>query len=170
MQNDDVVQVRVGKHGIGIIGLKDALAAVAGACEGLADAQIADALVQRLAQRNYIPDDVRDLYARAFLRAFKQYVGAPVPQEAPVAGIDIKVLGRGCPQCERMVQEVMGVIAETGVHANLDHVRDVAQIGRYGVMGMPALVVDGKVVCVGSVPPRAKIKAWLEQAVQDKPK
>lgn len=167
MENTDVTQLRVGKHMIGIIGLKEALAWMAGKPEASADAQIADALVERLAKRNYIPDNIRELYAQAFLREFKKTIGLPVT-EPPAAGLEIKVLGRGCPQCDRLDQEVMAAIAETRVEATLDHVRDVAEIGRFGVLGMPALLVNGKVVCVGSVPPRSKIKAWIEQAVDQK--
>jgi hypothetical protein len=165
MSKNEVTQIRVGKHMTGIIGLKDALAVAAGERGGMTDEQTAGALLAELSRRNYIPDNIRDLYAQAFLREFKKFIGEPV-EEVPPEGIDIKVLGRGCPQCDRLEQEVMAVIAEARVEAALDHVRDVAAIGRYGVMGMPALVVNGKVVCVGSVPPREKIRAWIEQAAE----
>ncbi|NTV84256.1 MAG: DUF4962 domain-containing protein, partial [Bacteroidales bacterium] len=36
--------------------------------------------------------------------------------------------------------------------------------GRYNVMGFPALVVNEKVLSVGSVPPRERIRAWLAEA------
>ena len=84
--------------------------------------------------------------------------------ETALEGLDIKVLGRGCPQCDRLEQEVMAVLADIRVEAALDHVRDVAQIGRFGVLGMPALVINGKVVCVGTVPTRDKIRTWIELA------
>ena len=58
----------------------------------------------------------------------------------------------------------MAVMAEAGVVGALDHVRDLTEIGRYGVMGTPALVINGKVKAVGSVSPRAKLKAWIVQA------
>lgn len=41
---------------------------------------------------------------------------------------------------------------------------DIKEIASYGVMGTPALVVNGRVVCVGSVPSRGKIKALLLDA------
>jgi protein-disulfide isomerase len=47
--------------------------------------------------------------------------------------------------------------------ADLEHVRDVKEIGRYGVMGTPALIINGRVKCVGSVPPREKIVKWLKE-------
>jgi len=38
------------------------------------------------------------------------------------------------------------------------------EIARYGVMGSPALLIDGKVMPVGNVPPRGKAKKWLVDA------
>jgi len=46
----------------------------------------------------------------------------------------------------------------------LRHVTDANEIGRYGVMGTPALIINGKVVAVGSVPEKKKIQAWLSEA------
>jgi len=90
-------------------------------------------------------------------------MGKPVPKET-VEGIEIKVLGMGCPSCDRLEQELMALIGETGVKADLEHVRDIQQISRYGVMGSPALVINGVVKAVGSVPSRARLKAMLLKA------
>jgi len=45
------------------------------------------------------------------------------------------------------------------------HVTDIKKIGKYGVMGTPALIINGEVKSVGSVPPKAKIKEWLSEFV-----
>jgi small redox-active disulfide protein 2 len=147
----------------GIIGLTVALDAAVEQCDGMADEQVATVLVDLLSKRNYIPDAAAELYAEAFLREYKKHVGLPVT-ESGAEGLQIKVLGRGCPQCERLAQEVMEVMAETGITGDLEHVKNLAEIGRYGVLGAPALVIDGEVKTVGSVPPKSKIKAWIEQA------
>jgi hypothetical protein len=55
-------------------------------------------------------------------------------------------------------------MAETGTVADLEHVTDIKEIGRYGVMGMPALLVNGQVKSVGKVPPKNKLKEWLTEA------
>jgi predicted DsbA family dithiol-disulfide isomerase len=46
----------------------------------------------------------------------------------------------------------------------VDHVTDIKEIARYGIMGSPALLINGKAVAVGSVPPRERIKKWLVEA------
>ncbi|MFO7497038.1 MAG: thioredoxin family protein [Desulfobacterales bacterium] len=160
---DDVTQIRVGGQMVGLVGLKAALVDAADQCRGVADEQVAQILLERLAKRNYIPKAVAARYQEAFLREYKRHIGAPAA-DTPAEGVEIKVLGPGCPQCERLDQEVMAVLAESGIAAELTHVRDPAEIGRYGVMGTPALVVNGSVKAVGAVPLRAKLKSWIEAA------
>jgi small redox-active disulfide protein 2 len=79
-------------------------------------------------------------------------------------GLEIKVLGPGCPQCNRLEKELLEVMAEMNLAADVEHLTNIKEIGRYGVMGTPALVVNGKVRSVGSVPPRNKIIGWLKEA------
>ncbi|MCK5654623.1 MAG: thioredoxin family protein [Dehalococcoidia bacterium] len=44
------------------------------------------------------------------------------------------------------------------------HVTDIKEIGKYGVMGTPALIINGEVKSVGSVPPKNKLIEWLKKA------
>ncbi len=162
---DDITQIRIGKFATGIIGLKAALAQAAEQCKGMNDAQIGEFMVDLLSKGNYIETRVKADYAQAFLNQYKKYIGESLAA-APRQGIEIKVLGRGCVQCDRLEQDIMAVMAETGIVADLEHVRELAEIGRYGVLGSPALVVNGQVKAVGSVPPKPKIRAWLEEAAK----
>ena len=45
------------------------------------------------------------------------------------------------------------------------HVTDNKEIGKYGVMGTPALIINGEVKSAGRVPLKAKIKEWLSEFV-----
>ncbi|MBW1800148.1 MAG: thioredoxin family protein [Deltaproteobacteria bacterium] len=76
--------------------------------------------------------------------------------------MEIKVLGPGCNQCDQLEQDLMSVLSEFNIPGNVDHVRDIKEIGTYGVMGMPALIINGKVKSVGKVPPRSKLIEWLK--------
>ena len=60
-----------------------------------------------------------------------------------------------------MEQDVREVLAELKMPGDLSHVTDPAEIAKYGLMGVPALVINGRVVCVGTVPDRNRIKQWL---------
>ncbi|MBW1700627.1 MAG: thioredoxin family protein [Deltaproteobacteria bacterium] len=78
--------------------------------------------------------------------------------------MEIKVLGPGCAQCDGLEQTLMQVMAEINLAADIEHVRDIKEIGKYGVMGSPALLINGKVKSVGRVPPKNKLKEWLTEA------
>ena len=74
---------------------------------------------------------------------------------------EIKVLGTGCANCNTTLKLIEEVAAEKGVAITLSKVEDLPEIMRYGVMSTPGVVVDGKVVHAGGIPPRAKIADWL---------
>ena len=60
----------------------------------------------------------------------------------------------------------MAIIAELNIAAGIEHVRDPLEIGNYGIMGMPALIINGEVKAAGSVPPKNKLKEWLLEAAK----
>ena len=75
--------------------------------------------------------------------------------------MDIKVLGPGCPRCQQTLKAVQDAVAEAGVDAVVEKVTDVMEIAGYGVLGTPAVVVDGDVKSVGKIPTKADVKAWI---------
>jgi small redox-active disulfide protein 2 len=163
MSEHDVVQISVGGHRTGIIGLKAVLEQVAKEFAGRTDADIKAELMERLGKSNYIVPVARNAYEAAFFRECKKFIGEPVPEDAG-GTLQIKVLGPGCPDCERLARDLMTVMTELNLPADLDHVRDVKEIACYGVMGNPALVINGKVVAVGRVPSKNQLKEWLKAA------
>lgn len=78
--------------------------------------------------------------------------------------MEIKVLGPGCPKCHETEKLVREVVAETGAEATVVKVSDFQQIAMMGVFSTPAVAVDGEVKCVGKVPSRAEIAAWITRA------
>ena len=56
----------------------------------------------------------------------------------------------------------MAVMNEIDLAGNIEHVTDINAFSEYGVMGTPALIINGKVMAVGSMPPKAKLKTWLK--------
>jgi small redox-active disulfide protein 2 len=163
MTKEDVVQIKVEDYAVGIIGLNTALQDMATAYAEKSDQEVADALVNRLSKKNYIPNKAREPYKKAFLREFKKHVGRPY-EEVISSCLDIKVLGPGCPQCDGLEEALMAAVGQLRIKANIEHVRDINEIGRYGVMGSPGLLINGKVKSVGKVPPGAKLVQWLEEA------
>lgn len=166
MPQNDVRQIKVGKHTIGIIGLKNSLEDVAKDFAEKPEDEIQAELLRRISGKNYIPDHIKEEYGRAFLREFNKFLGRPYKEELS-EGLEIKVLGPGCPRCDMLESELKEVMTEMNLPANIEHITDVKEIGKYGVMGTPALFINGEVKCVGSVPHRSKLVAWLKE-IQEK--
>ncbi|MBP8645730.1 MAG: thioredoxin family protein [Syntrophobacteraceae bacterium] len=163
MSTNDITRIRVGHSDVSIIGMRSLLEEMVQTHAEQDDEAVASFMLERLKERNYIPNQVREEYGRAFVREFRKFLGKAVPEET-AGGLDIKVLGMGCAQCDSLVQILMQLLTELEIPANLEHIRDIREIARYGVMGVPALIINGKVVAVGSVPPRDKIRKWLLDA------
>jgi small redox-active disulfide protein 2 len=161
MTGHEVIQISIGGHRIGIVGLKPVLEEVARDFVGRADEEIKAELMARLGKSNYIVPKVKNEYEAAFFREYKKFKGEPMPED-PAGQTQIKVLGPGCPSCDKLEQDLMAVMAELNLPADLEHVRDVKEIACYGVMGSPALVINGKVVAVGRVPSKSQLREWLK--------
>lgn len=75
--------------------------------------------------------------------------------------LDVKILGTGCANCRRLEALVREVVAQQGLDARIEDVRDVKSIMSYGVMSTPGLVVNGEVKAKGRVPSKQEIAQWL---------
>ena len=78
--------------------------------------------------------------------------------------MEIKVLGGGCPKCERLEALAREVAGELGIDAQFTKVKDMPAITAYDVMSTPALVVNEKVLSSGRIPSREEVRAWLAAA------
>lgn len=160
-----VRKIRIKNNLVGIIDLDRVLAEVAASFGGVPDEVIGEELLKRLSADNYIPYSARTLYREAFLREYKKFTGQAVEEEK-TEGIEVIVLGSGCSQCHQLKDDCLSVMAELGLAGAVDHIEDLKEIARHGVMGTPALLINGKVVSEGRVPSRTKIREWLLSAHQ----
>jgi len=165
MPDNKITRITVGGHPTGIIGLQPILEEIAHGFKGRRDEEIKAELLSRLSQKNYISSRTRDMYGQAFLREYKKFVGEPF-EDTDAGEMQIIVLGPGCPRCEKLEQDLMAMMTELDIAADLEHVRDPLEIASYGVMGSPGLIINGQVKAVGSVPPPKKLKEWLMEAAK----
>jgi small redox-active disulfide protein 2 len=77
--------------------------------------------------------------------------------------MEIKVLGPGCARCQQTAQRVEAAVAQSGMEFHIEKVTDAMEIAGYGVFGTPAVVIDGEVKCVGKIPSKEDISAWLAE-------
>ncbi|OGF20483.1 redox-active disulfide protein 2 [Candidatus Falkowbacteria bacterium RIFOXYB2_FULL_38_15] len=75
--------------------------------------------------------------------------------------MNIKILGTGCPNCQKLEQNVKQALKELNIDAPVDKIVDIQTIMSYGIMSTPAVVVDGEVVSYGCVLGVEEIKKLL---------
>ena len=61
----------------------------------------------------------------------------------------IKVIGSGCPTCTKLHKWIVKLKEEGKINAEVEYSKDINELVEIGVMGSPALIIDGKVANVG---------------------
>jgi len=75
----------------------------------------------------------------------------------------IKILGSGCPNCQKLETNAKKAVEELGLKdVQIEHVYEIDEIIEYGVMSTPALVIDEEVKAAGRIPDIEEIKSWLK--------
>lgn len=83
---------------------------------------------------------------------------------APVEGICcIKVLGAGCKSCHEQYENAMAAVKAMGLNIEVEYITDMEKVMGYGVMSMPAIVVNEKVVSMGKVLKAADVEKLLHK-------
>ena len=63
----------------------------------------------------------------------------------------IKVLGSGCKNCHALFENAQEAVKAAGLNVEVEYITDLQQVMEYGVMQMPALVINDRVVAMGKV-------------------
>lgn len=73
----------------------------------------------------------------------------------------IQILGIACPECDRVVANVAEALTALGLDADIERIEDPETVKSMGVYATPALIIDGEVKIVGTVPTVDQIKKYL---------
>ena len=63
----------------------------------------------------------------------------------------IKILGAGCKSCHEQYENAKEAVKNMGLDIEVEYITDIQKVMEYGVMSMPAIVVNEKVVSMGKV-------------------
>lgn len=80
--------------------------------------------------------------------------------------VNIKILGTGCVNCQRLEASVRRVVGAQGITAQIEKVTDLGEIMKYAILATPGLVINEKLVAAGRIPPDNNIAAWLTAAAK----
>ena len=76
--------------------------------------------------------------------------------------LNIKVVGSGCPNCQKLASLCSEVVAEKGLTAEIVKITDLNKFADLGIMMTPGLIVNGKVLSQGKIPTKSTLIHWLE--------
>ena len=83
---------------------------------------------------------------------------------APADGICcIKVLGAGCKACHEQYENASAAVKAMGLSVEVEYITNMEKVMQYGVMSMPAIVVNEKVVSMGKVLKAADVEKLLHK-------
>ena len=75
----------------------------------------------------------------------------------------IKVLGAGCKSCHELYENAKEAVKAMGLSVEVEYITDMQKVMEYGVMSMPAVVVNEKVVSTGKVLKAADVEKLLHK-------
>ena len=75
----------------------------------------------------------------------------------------IKVLGAGCKSCHEQYENAAAAVKALGLPIEVEYITDMEKVMGYGVMSMPAIVVNEKVVSMGKVLKAADVEKLLHK-------
>ncbi len=75
----------------------------------------------------------------------------------------IKVLGSGCKSCHALLQATEKAVKSMGLPIEVEYITDMQTIMEYGIMSMPALIVNEQIISTGKVLNAEKIEQLLHK-------
>lgn len=75
----------------------------------------------------------------------------------------IRILGAGCKSCHEQYENAKAAVQAMGLNLEVEYITDMEKIMGYGVMSMPAIVVNEKVVSMGRVLKAADVEKLLHK-------
>lgn len=75
----------------------------------------------------------------------------------------VKVLGAGCKSCHEQYENAKQAVKNMGLDLEVEYITDMEKVMSYGVMSMPAIVVNEQVVSMGKVLKAADVEKLLHK-------
>ncbi len=79
----------------------------------------------------------------------------------------IKILGSGCPKCQKLEVNAKKAVEELGLKdVRVEHIYDMDKVIELGVAMTPAIMFDDEIKAQGRIPEIEEIKGWLREVVK----
>jgi small redox-active disulfide protein 2 len=78
--------------------------------------------------------------------------------------MEIKVLGPGCANCQKMEEMAKAAVKELGIDVKVEKITDIGQIAMHGILSTPGFIVNGKIKHSGKpLPSLEKVKELIKK-------
>lgn len=74
----------------------------------------------------------------------------------------IKVLGSGCRNCKKLLENVNEAVESLKLNVEVEYVTDFVEISKYNILKTPGLIFDEKIVSYGKVPSKEEVTVLLK--------
>jgi small redox-active disulfide protein 2 len=78
--------------------------------------------------------------------------------------LNIKVVGSGCANCNKLEQLCRDVVQDNDIEAEIEKITDVNTFADLGILMTPGLILNNKVVSSGKVPTKWTLENWIKEA------
>jgi len=72
----------------------------------------------------------------------------------------IEIAGPGCPRCFATEENVKEALKQLGKEAEVEHIFDIKEFSKRGVVFTPAVIIDGEIVTSGKIPTVDEVKKF----------
>lgn len=80
--------------------------------------------------------------------------------------LNIKVVGSGCPNCQKLEEMCKEVVEENEIEAQIEKETDFKKFAELGIFMTPGLLINNKVVSSGKLPVKSTLENWIKKAAQ----
>jgi len=80
--------------------------------------------------------------------------------------VNIKVVGSGCANCQKLEQLCKEAVTESGVDATVEKVTDFKKFAELGIFMTPGLIINDQVKSSGKIPTKSTLLQWVVEATK----
>lgn len=80
--------------------------------------------------------------------------------------LQIKVVGPGCMNCNRLEAMCREVVKEDGLDATIVKITDIKTFADLGIFMTPGLIINDQVISSGKLPGKALLRQWISAAAE----
>lgn len=76
----------------------------------------------------------------------------------------IKVVGSGCPSCQKLAALCQEIVDENKLEAEIEKVTEMEKFAELGIMITPGLLLNEVIVASGKIPAKSTLLRWIQDA------